>query len=104
MERVVIFAEKAMGNKKIALFLTMIAFVPPLLFLGTIYDAMYASNEIFIGLKAQKYVWMSFFVANFASLITLLPSRKKAIVMIVVLMLWCIEMFFFNIIILSRVI
>lgn len=92
MEKLVVFAEKIMANKKWEKILGLISLLSPIYFLKTLYAVWFGPLDVFIGFQSERSTWLVLATVNAVGLFTLLPTRRNGRIMQIVMLMWVTEM------------
>ncbi len=93
MERFTVWVEKIMATRRGEFILGFIAMAAPLYFLKTLYAVWFGPTEVFVGFQSERWTWLVLGLVDMVAYITTLPSRRKGLVMRIIVGMWTVEMF-----------
>lgn len=78
-------------------FFLFISIIAPAYFLKTVWDVWFGPPEVLVGFKHEQSVFVVLVVSDAAAFLTTLPSRKKGLIMQIVMFMWTVEMLLISI-------
>lgn len=92
IERVTVFMEEKMRYERIVLVIGIISIIAPIYFFKTAYVIWFGPMDVFIGFQSERWTWVLLTIVDIVGFLSLLPARRNARVMQVVMLLWILGM------------